>query len=328
MSSLVSHPSGCAPACASRQQRCGVHSPEPVQLLCQSLSWKPPCHSGLQSHRRCLQKQAEEIPISDQLLYHWLVPSLAWWCFRCVWHQRSPSVSFITHIHTCTHMHTHYTHAHTLHAHTLHTCTHITRTHMHTHAHNMHTHYTTCTHMHTHAHTLHNMHTHYTHAHTCTPTHTHSHTTHMNTELVANRFLEEVHLEDKERAATIVLCKHFHQSTRELSERWHDHLFFPNNLVRLPHVTLSSCRFKAELGRHNYVTPTSYLELISSFKTLLANKRNEVMKMKKRYEVGLEKLAFAASQVRHESMLWLTFNRTEYCEYTFIAWHNFSVLLA
>ena len=174
MSSLVSHPSGCAPACASRQQRCGVHSPEPVQLLCQSLSWKPPCHSGLQSHRRCLQKQAEEIPISDQLLYHWLVPSLAWWCFRCVWHQRSPSVSFITHIHTCTHMHTHYTHAHTLHAHTLHTCTHITRTHMHTHAHNMHTHYTTCTHMHTHYTTC----THITRMHTHALPHTHTHTLH------------------------------------------------------------------------------------------------------------------------------------------------------
>ena len=59
---------------------------------------------------------------------------------------------------------------------------------------------------------------HVSHAHTHTHT-THSHTIPMNTELVANRFLEEVHLEDKERAATIVLCKHFHQSTRELSER-------------------------------------------------------------------------------------------------------------
>ena len=68
-------------------------------------------------------------------------------------------------------------------------------------------------------------------------------------------------------------------------------------LIVAPHC-VSFHRFKSELGRHNYVTPTSYLELISSFKTLLGNKRNEVMKMKKRYEVGLEKLAFAASQVR------------------------------
>ena len=57
------------------------------------------------------------------------------------------------------------------------------------------------------------------------------------------------------------------------------------------------CRFSTERNRHNYVTPTSYLELISSFKTLLGKKRGEIVKTKKRYEVGLEKLAFAASQV-------------------------------
>ena len=48
------------------------------------------------------------------------------------------------------------------------------------------------------------------------------------------------------------------------------------------------------------MTPTSYLELISSFKTLLGKKRGEIVKTKKRYEVGLEKLAFAASQVSSE----------------------------
>ena len=60
-----------------------------------------------------------------------------------------------------------------------------------------------------------------------------------------------------------------------------------------------TCRFRNELGRYNYVTPTSYLELISSFKSLLGKKRGEIMKMKRRYEVGLEKLAFAASQVNN-----------------------------
>ena len=38
-------------------------------------------------------------------------------------------------------------------------------------------------------------------------------------ELVAHKFLEDVQLESDERSATISLCKHFHQSTRELSER-------------------------------------------------------------------------------------------------------------
>ena len=52
-----------------------------------------------------------------------------------------------------------------------------------------------------------------------------------------------------------------------------------------------------ELGRHNYVTPTSYLELILTFKTLLQQKRNEINTMKSRYTNGLDKLAFAATQV-------------------------------
>ena len=59
----------------------------------------------------------------------------------------------------------------------------------------------------------------------------------------------------------------------------------------------SLIRFFADLGRHNYVTPTSYLELISAFKTLLGKKRDETFKAKRRYVVGLEKLRFAEAQV-------------------------------
>ncbi|XP_052080869.1 dynein axonemal heavy chain 7-like isoform X1 [Mytilus californianus] len=93
-------------------------------------------------------------------------------------------------------------------------------------------------------------------------------------EAVATRFLEEVELEEDERKGCIDVCKTFHTSTRDLSQR-----------------------FFLELERHNYVTPTSYLELINTFKSLLDKKREEVMKQKKRYEVGLEKLRSAASQV-------------------------------
>ncbi|PNH00034.1 Dynein heavy chain 7, axonemal, partial [Tetrabaena socialis] len=42
--------------------------------------------------------------------------------------------------------------------------------------------------------------------------------------------------------------------------------------------------------RYYYVTPTSYLELLLSFKSLLAKRQNEVMTVKRRYEIGLEKL--------------------------------------
>ncbi|XP_065834129.1 dynein axonemal heavy chain 7-like [Oscarella lobularis] len=93
-------------------------------------------------------------------------------------------------------------------------------------------------------------------------------------EVVAKRFLEDVELRDEERLGCVTMCKSFHQSTRQLSEK-----------------------FLLNLGRYNYVTPTSYLELISTFKTLLGKRRSEVMKLKRRYEVGLEKLEAAASSV-------------------------------
>ncbi|KAM9851167.1 dynein axonemal heavy chain 7 [Aulostomus maculatus] len=91
---------------------------------------------------------------------------------------------------------------------------------------------------------------------------------------VACRFLEDVEMADESREGCINMCKTFHTSTIQLS-----------------------ARFMAELQRHNYVTPTSYLELISTFKALLKTKRAEVMTLKRRYEVGLEKLESAAEQV-------------------------------
>jgi len=42
------------------------------------------------------------------------------------------------------------------------------------------------------------------------------------------------------------------------------------------------------LKRHYYVTPTSYLELISTFKKLLGDKREEILGLKDRYENGYE----------------------------------------
>jgi hypothetical protein len=62
-------------------------------------------------------------------------------------------------------------------------------------------------------------------------------------------------------------------------------------------VTTGSQRFLSELGRHNYVTPTSYLELLSAFKSLLEVKRGDNTKARKRYTVGLEKLQGSADQV-------------------------------
>lgn len=70
------------------------------------------------------------------------------------------------------------------------------------------------------------------------------------------------------------MCKTFQTTAKDMSERYY-----------------------SRLRRHNYVTPTSYLELILTFKTLLKVKRNEVAMAKERYVVGLQKLEFATSQV-------------------------------
>ncbi|KAF4024010.1 hypothetical protein G4228_015792 [Cervus hanglu yarkandensis] len=93
-------------------------------------------------------------------------------------------------------------------------------------------------------------------------------------ERVAVKFLETLELTDVERREIVPICKHFHTSIMELSER-----------------------FLQELGRHNYVTATSYLELIASFRQLLTKRRQAVMEAKQRYVNGLDKLAFAESQV-------------------------------
>ena len=61
-------------------------------------------------------------------------------------------------------------------------------------------------------------------------------------------------------------------------------------------------RYYAILLRRNYVTPTSYLELIKTFKSLLGQKRFQILTLKTRYLKGLEKLDFASSQVSGRSL--------------------------
>ncbi|OWK02684.1 hypothetical protein Celaphus_00010425, partial [Cervus elaphus hippelaphus] len=84
-------------------------------------------------------------------------------------------------------------------------------------------------------------------------------------ERVAVKFLETLELTDVERREIVPICKHFHTSIMELSER-----------------------FLQELGRHNYVTATSYLELIASFRQLLTKRRQAVMEAKQRYIIEIE----------------------------------------
>ena len=64
---------------------------------------------------------------------------------------------------------------------------------------------------------------------------------------------------DETRASVEAMCREFHTTVRVLA-----------------------ADFYAELRRHYYATPTSYLELIGTYKTLLEAKRTEVKGMQKR----------------------------------------------
>ncbi|XP_055373574.1 dynein axonemal heavy chain 3 [Condylostylus longicornis] len=62
-------------------------------------------------------------------------------------------------------------------------------------------------------------------------------------------------------------------------------------------ITEASEKCFSELGRQNYVTPTSYLQMLLSFKSFYIKKYDEIVQLRDRYTIGLEKLDFAASQV-------------------------------
>ena len=61
-----------------------------------------------------------------------------------------------------------------------------------------------------------------------------------------------------------------------------------------------SAKYLNELRRHVYITPTSYLELLRCFKSLLVDKRNQLQTAKSRFSGGVERLIKAAKDV--ESM--------------------------
>ncbi|XP_076256705.1 dynein heavy chain 3, axonemal [Rhynchophorus ferrugineus] len=93
-------------------------------------------------------------------------------------------------------------------------------------------------------------------------------------ERVANMFLSQTNIESEMTAKCVSMCKEFHVT-----------------------VQTSSVKFYREQKRKTYVTPTSYLELIQTFINLYAKKVDQIRLQINRYETGLEKLGFAASQV-------------------------------
>ena len=91
---------------------------------------------------------------------------------------------------------------------------------------------------------------------------------------VASRFLKDLDMPQDIRSSCVETCIRMHESVSKLS-----------------------IQFLVETRRQNYVTPTSYLELINTYKSLLLSKREEVVKLVRRYKGGLEALALAESSV-------------------------------
>ena len=91
---------------------------------------------------------------------------------------------------------------------------------------------------------------------------------------VANFFFAKIDLDAKIKSGVIDVCVDMQMKVVELSKR-----------------------FLAQMGRHYYVTPTSYLELIKTFNNLLQVQRQEVFDAKARYDNGLSKLLETANQV-------------------------------
>jgi dynein heavy chain len=89
---------------------------------------------------------------------------------------------------------------------------------------------------------------------------------------VAQYFLEDVDL--PERDGIVKICVDMQQRVRNLTKRYYD-----------------------ELRKYYYVTPTSYLELIKTFKSLLEKKRLEVGGIINKFRRGLEQLKNAQEEV-------------------------------
>ena len=64
-------------------------------------------------------------------------------------------------------------------------------------------------------------------------------------------------------------------------------------------VAVNSTRFRQELNRHNYVTPTSYLELLAIFSKLVGTKKHEVATARDRTKTGLDKVCLSPYSSRN-----------------------------
>ncbi|KAK3782184.1 hypothetical protein RRG08_032935 [Elysia crispata] len=86
--------------------------------------------------------------------------------------------------------------------------------------------------------------------------------------------LEDVQFPEKVLDGMVQMCQKLHES-----------------------VTLYSERYLEEMSRHNYVTPTSYLELLSCYSQLVSRRRRELSVASSRLKTGLDKIMVTTVEV-------------------------------
>ena len=94
-------------------------------------------------------------------------------------------------------------------------------------------------------------------------------------EAVAESSFQELFLAPELQKSIVKSCKYFHEVMMRTSKQ-----YFENE------------------GRFNYVTPSSYLELIKLFKSLIAKQKSKVESFIQNYKTGVQKLLITAEKVK------------------------------
>ena len=92
----------------------------------------------------------------------------------------------------------------------------------------------------------------------------------------------------------VIPCQTPAQASRQTChQRVSCHLLFQVDVCQLIHssVAENSVKYLAELNRRNYVTPTSYLELLGIFNKLIVMKKMELVASRNRTKTGLDKVS-------------------------------------
>ena len=92
---------------------------------------------------------------------------------------------------------------------------------------------------------------------------------------VAGRFLAEADVDDQMKGRIVAVCVEMQHIVQDMAEH-----------------------YKQSMRRHCYITPTSYLDLLQTFRKLFEAKRTQLAGQVKRYESGLGKLRETEEQIK------------------------------